>query len=159
MMVFPACPSWIIVHCSATDDGPASDWLAIRRYHVEVLGWEEIGYHFLVERVGDAVRWIAGRHPRFVGAHCKAGGRNRDSLGVCLVGNFDRHPPDGPILGAGAKLVAHLAFFYGIPLHRIARHSDFEKAKTCPGKLFPWTLFLEYVETFWNEFSGNQPSP
>lgn len=69
----------IIVHCSATEGGNAN---SIRDYHVNNLGWRDIGYHYVIDKDGKIEK---GRSLHEVGAHCK--GENHDSIGICLVGN------------------------------------------------------------------------
>jgi N-acetyl-anhydromuramyl-L-alanine amidase AmpD len=74
----------IVIHHSATDVGSAE---AFRRFHVEVNGWEDIGYHFVITNGngGPDGEIQIGRPIQKVGAH--APGRNQVSIGICLVGN------------------------------------------------------------------------
>lgn len=73
----------IVIHCSA-GNAATETVETIRRYHVEVKGWSDIGYHYLIERTGT-VR--VGRPESVPGAHVR--GHNADSLGVCLLGGRD----------------------------------------------------------------------
>lgn len=76
-----------IIHCSAT----SSDWMEgqssaskraeIKRWHVQGRGWNDIGYHVLIDRDGTVVE---GRPAELQGAHVR--GQNHDSLAVCLIG-------------------------------------------------------------------------
>jgi len=68
----------IVIHHSATEIGTVE---SIRKYHIEHNGWDDIGYHFLIQRDGHL---SAGRSLSKVGAHAK--GRNEDYIGICLVG-------------------------------------------------------------------------
>lgn len=75
----------IIVHHSATAGGSAD---SIRRYHKEKNKWEDIGYHYVITN-GDGGKdgeIQTGRSEELVGAHAGKE-RNRNSLGVCLIGN------------------------------------------------------------------------
>ena len=45
-------------------------------------GWSDIGYHYIIEGDGKVEY---GRPISRIGAHCR--GHNRESLGVCVVGN------------------------------------------------------------------------
>ena len=77
----------IIVHCTAT----RADWWKsksaaqkvreVRRWHVDVNGWDDVGYHFLIDRNGTIVE---GRAVEKAGAHTK--GHNAHSIGICLFG-------------------------------------------------------------------------
>ncbi len=72
----------IVVHHSASPRETTIE--QIRDWH-RAKGWNEIGYHLLV--TGDAaVR--AGRDLQVQGAHAK--GHNRDSIGVCVIGDNTR---------------------------------------------------------------------
>ena len=68
----------IIVHHSASDFGTVDD---IDRWHKE-QGWDCIGYHFVIYQDGSVHN---GRDISKIGAHAK--GRNKDSIGICLIGN------------------------------------------------------------------------
>jgi hypothetical protein len=35
----------LIIHHSLSKDGQTVDWNAIRRYHIQEKGWDDIGYH------------------------------------------------------------------------------------------------------------------
>ena len=133
-------PSIICIHHSATaDNGERADIDAIRRYHIETNGWDEIGYHYLVERVKRGVKVEIGRPIAYQGAHCPD--INATSIGICLVGNYDLAPPDHEMLDALPKLVRELMDEYSIPPSGIHFHSDYS-TKSCPGKLFPRAGFL-----------------
>lgn len=74
----------IVVHCSATRPMMDIGAKEIRRWHKE-LGWEDIGYHFVIRRNGEVEK---GRRVDAVGSHAK--GYNDRSIGICLVGGVDQ---------------------------------------------------------------------
>jgi len=145
---FPYQWRYIIIHHSLTRDQKVVDWPAIRKYHKEVLGWREIGYHFGVEGiyrplVGQTYEILLGRQLNETGAHCKQQGKNRDGIGIVLIGNFDLAPPPKEQLQKATELVKALMDIFKIPKENVKRHCDFAPYKTCPGKAFPWADFLK----------------
>ena len=128
--------SAIVWHHSATKDGQENDYAAIRRYHMEVKGWREIGYHYLLERINGVIVTHIGRPLHWEGGHTV--GWNKIALGICLVGNFDLAPPDADMLDAAVKLGRdRMAAFPAITVNRNFYHHQFTNSKSCPGKLFP----------------------
>ncbi|MBQ8939920.1 MAG: N-acetylmuramoyl-L-alanine amidase [Paludibacteraceae bacterium] len=73
----------IIVHCTATFPEQVVTVADINRWHRQ-RGFNEIGYHFLVNQQGQVA---AGRAIEKAGAHCQ--GHNANSIGVCYVGGLD----------------------------------------------------------------------
>jgi N-acetylmuramoyl-L-alanine amidase len=134
-------PEFIVIHHSLTEDGQTVSWGAIRKYHLQ-QGWQDIGYHYGIELIGDHYEILMGRMPDQAGAHCKESGMNQKSLGICLVGNFDIAPPPAPAMDRLVELVQSLRNEWMIPLANIKRHSEFATYKSCPGKLFPWAEFI-----------------
>lgn len=147
MELFAQDPTGIMIHHSLTADSKTLSVEAIRRHHVEVNGWDDIGYHLLIEMVGDSARIVSGRNLLYQGAHCPA--VNCTHLGLCIVGNFDKTVPLPEILEATSRACLGLMEFYpGIRHENVAFHSQYS-SKTCPGKLFPATgliLRLEQLE-------------
>lgn len=84
----------IIIHCSATQ----RDWMRgsnvlakrdeIGRWH-KAKRWRDIGYHYLIDRDGSGAR---GRPVSETGAHTR--GRNKTSIGICLVGGHGSSATD-----------------------------------------------------------------
>ncbi len=98
-------PEYIVIHHSLTKDGIVADWEAIRKYHREVNGWSDIGYHYGIERVGRRILLQVGRPESEFGAHTKEMHMNSKSLGICVVGNFDQAPPGLEIMRFLAEIV------------------------------------------------------
>lgn len=133
-------PTHIVIHCSQTKDSGSVSWGAIRKYHLG-LGWDDIGYHFGIELVGDRYEILSGRMPGITGSHCRAGGMNGKSLGICCVGDFDQSQPPIEMLDKLEKIVQHLINIYGIPRENIIGHGEVEPKKTCPGLMFNMNKF------------------
>jgi len=77
----------------------------IHSYHVEVRGWDDIGYNLLVDRFGTAYEGRAGGlEAAVIGAH--AGGFNTESFGVSLMGDFSNVAPPREAIEGLARLLA-----------------------------------------------------
>ncbi len=139
MRRFAKPPIGICIHHSATPDGGHLDTAAFRRYHVEVNGWDEIGYHSVVERVDGVVTVVPGRSEEFCGAHCPP--LNSTHLGLCIAGNFDLTDPDDELLRAAENWCREKMDQYRIAARNITYHCD-HSPKTCPGTRFPKAGFL-----------------
>ncbi|MDO9464386.1 MAG: N-acetylmuramoyl-L-alanine amidase [bacterium] len=134
---------YIIIHHSATDGGSS---LSFDRYHLR-RGWDSIGYHFVINngsqgkddgQIEVSPRWLKQKN----GAHCNAGNMNERSIGICLVGDFNKERVSEKQMASLAYLVNILRKYYKIPKNNIMGHGQVSGAKTeCPGKYFPWREF------------------
>ncbi len=116
----------VILHCSGTTEGTFE---SIRKHHVEVNGWDDIGYHSLITTDGIL---HDGRPLSVIGAHCE--GENKDSIGVCMVG------VDKFTIKQIYTLIQHLKVLmlnFKLTPSDIYGHYEFPTAKkqgkTCPG--------------------------
>jgi LysM repeat protein len=73
---------WLVIHHSATLSGSAE---AYARYHTLTLGWQGIGYHFVIEQDGT----IKQCHDLNVKSY-HVGNSNARSIGICLTGSFTK---------------------------------------------------------------------
>lgn len=126
-------PAAVILHHSATRDGQVNDWEAIRRYHIDHNGWTDIGYHFGVERENGKVVVRYGRDPCVQGAHAK--GANRNSLGVCMVGDYTEHWPDPTFYEMVVRLIKSLMMVYDMRPQQVMGHREVAPHgyTECPG--------------------------
>lgn len=125
----------IIIHCSATEDTGTMSWSAIRRWHTQVNGWDDIGYHAGIELVGNDYEVMIGRPANRSGAHTK--GQNDGSLGFCFVGDYDRQEPDELMLHVAAqRVLVPWLHQHSLPVLAITGHRDWQGEKTCPGSQF-----------------------
>ena len=118
----------IIVHCADTPEGRDDRAADIRRWH-KAQGWNDIGYHYVVDLDGTIE---PGRPIEKAGAHCT--GHNADSIGVCYIGGCDKkmQPKDTRTDAQTASLLLLLKYLVAkYPGVTIYGHRDFAN-KSCP---------------------------
>ena len=105
-------------------------------------GWSDIAYHWLIDGQGGR---HAGRAEHLVGSHCL--GWSDRSVGVCALGDFDRHPMPTVQLAAVTELVAELLERY--PGCQILGHRQAmllegldPGGRTCPGGGGLWVIHV-----------------
>jgi len=100
----------------------------IRRSHVEHRQWADIGYHYIVDPLGNV--W-EGRPIRYQGAH--VANQNERNLGVLVLGNFEQQTPTRQATAAlDAFLVAEMNR-YRVPLRWVKTHQEYAPT-ACPGR-------------------------
>lgn len=123
--------NYLILHAADTYarmDTTAAD---IDQWHRQ-RGFSGIGYHYVIRRDGTVEN---GRPDAVVGAHCRSKGRNRDSVGICLIGgrSDDDKPEDNFTvnqLQSLGFLIQKLKIKY--PGVKVKGHRDFDPNKACP---------------------------
>jgi N-acetylmuramoyl-L-alanine amidase len=139
----------VVIHHSASADTSAVNAQDIRRWHSE-RRWRDIGYHLVIERIGDRYEAVIGRPFTEVGAHCAAGDMNRRGIGVCFVGNYETTRPDMEMLRFGARHIRSICEQFGIVMDRrqIVGHGEVPGAATaCPGKHFNLDTLVALVRS------------
>jgi len=116
--------SKIVVHHSGNTDSVEG----IKDLHVNKNGWDGIGYHFMIGREGAV---FIGRALDAVGAHAK--GHNKESIGICLLGNFDEEEPYEPQMDALVRLMSELMEDSHLGPDCIILHRELNSDKSCPG--------------------------
>jgi N-acetylmuramoyl-L-alanine amidase len=106
----------------------------IRLRHKWRNGWEDIGYHYVI---GCGLftkdgRIYVGRSMQFQGAHVK--GHNNDSIGVVMIGNFDRTKPTERQMETLIDLLIEQCRLYTVPVERVRGHREYDSNTSCPGK-------------------------
>jgi N-acetylmuramoyl-L-alanine amidase len=131
---------WIVVHHSASDNGSAA---AFDAFHRNTRHWDELGYHFVIGNgtgSADGLVEVGSRWPKQKwGAHCRVGDieeYNNFGIGICLVGDFEKHRPTVAQMASLTKLVDYLATKYHIDDSHIIGHGTVDDTK-CPGKYCP----------------------
>lgn len=127
----------IVVHCSATrpdwmDDRPIAEKVAeIRRWHL-ANGWNDIGYHWIIDRDGKV---LAGRAETVIGAG--VAGHNSGVIHVCVIGGHGSAETDsfGDHFTLAQKVTLGQmidAISSRTQIERVSGHNEYA-AKACPG--------------------------
>lgn len=122
----------VIFHHSLSDVG---DVERIRKWHIE-RGFADIGYHFVITRYGEIQH---GRDTVYIGAHAK--GRNHNSIGVCLIGDFRYYSPEREQLLACEKIYHDLCRAYSCILG-VSFHRGVDDKNPCPGRMLKRKEFI-----------------
>jgi len=113
---------------------------AVRRYHMQVRGWSDNGYHVMIGPDGAI---FLCRPIRRSGAHVS--GRNAHTVGVAFIANFDREEPTQyPGMETGYQVIAALLRRFKLDPTAIRFHREFA-SKTCPGLKLDLADFREEV--------------
>lgn len=167
-------PTWVIIHDSVTSDGREHGWANIRQYHMNFrvdgnvvpeeefykrksawegkvfeLPWHEIGFHFGVELIDQEYAVRVGRQIIEIGDHCKAGEFNSRSVGICVIGNFNKFPPPIAQVNLTRLLVGAIQRVCKIRPVNVIGHREAqmisgvlpENRQNCPGALFDMASF------------------
>ncbi|MBI4833318.1 MAG: N-acetylmuramoyl-L-alanine amidase [Planctomycetes bacterium] len=132
---------YVVIHHSSTKSGNAR---IFDRYHREEMKMKDgLAYHYVIgngTKSGNGEVEVGERWFRKIpGLHCFDANMNEQSIGICLVGDFEKDKPTKAQMSALNDLLKRLQRDYHIPLENIIGHSSVDKGKTdCPGKLFPW---------------------
>uniref|UniRef100_A0A1B6MPG0 Peptidoglycan-recognition protein n=2 Tax=Graphocephala atropunctata TaxID=36148 RepID=A0A1B6MPG0_9HEMI len=142
---------WVIIHNSEGSSDcsgkPCKEIIHnIQDYHMNEKNWVDIAYNFLVAPTGEV---FEGRGWGVVGA--SAPKYNNKSVGICLIGSYERESPPEAQLAATQELIAsgvkqaRIQTLYKLIGHRQVHNTD------CPGdKLYRiikhWPHYTTKVE-------------
>ena len=129
----------VIFHHSLSNEATVEQ---VTEWH-QARGFKTIGYHYLIQKDGSIDE---GRAIDYTGAHTK--GRNRDTIGVCVVGDFRAYEPSEEQYNACVFLWSELCKKYGKPL-QVDFHR--EEENPCPGLLFDRKKLIELCIELDNE--------
>ena len=126
-------PKQIVIHKSARPE-VYYDVDVMRKYHMEVRGWSDIGYHFVIKPDGTIQE---GRPITRYPASCK--GHNEDVVAICCIGEFCTDNPTDEQINSLKTLILRLCVEYKIDtdMHHIFCHADYRDPpgnRYCPGK-------------------------
>jgi N-acetyl-anhydromuramyl-L-alanine amidase AmpD len=117
----------IIVHHSATNSGTPDSFAD---YHVQRKDWPGIGYHAVID--ADANIYLTNNSTT-ISYNCS--GQNATSIGICLIGNFEKTEPTTEQINA----LIHIIKFYNELTEKtlsIYGHCDFRKTSCCGRNLY-----------------------
>lgn len=132
-------PERIVIHDSDSAFGNVfmiNDWHEKRGFlwtHMGSGTRVHAGYHYLIYngRLWTSTEYdekydgtVVPCRPDVEGAHCSANGRNRDSLGICLIGPSFTAKQVSSLF----RLIAELRQEYGIDIDKITGHSEEDPA-------------------------------
>ncbi len=121
----------IVHHTERNNDSPSF----VKFRHIYLRGWEDIGYHYLIGNTRPFTingKIYAGRPENFEGAHTF--GYNKNSLGVCIIGNFDNILPSEKQLESLIYLADKKMKEYNLSANNVLGHSEIVSTeKSCPG--------------------------
>ena len=140
---------YIVIHHSGTlrDSAKGMD-----RYHREERRMENgLAYHFVIgngKGMGDGEIFVGDRWKKQIqGGHLSSLKLNQISIGICLVGNFEKTRPTSKQMERLEALVAYLAEKAPISPKRITTHTTINTNPTvCPGRYFPTSQFKKKFE-------------
>ncbi|MCF7668663.1 MAG: LysM peptidoglycan-binding domain-containing protein [Verrucomicrobia bacterium] len=133
----------IVIHHSATTlDTPVT----MDRYHHQRGMENGLAYHFVIgngRRTGNGKIYVGHRwNKQLDGGHVASYELNKVSLGICLIGNFNKTRPSEKQMQSLKTLVRYLMKRCNIPKSRVKPHRMIN-ATECPGDNFPYRRFLE----------------
>ena len=151
----------VLHHSGGTPTASKSDITGEQRFkvikkeqhaHAVVAGWGEnyvMDYHFVVGQTGKIFTGQPIENPSWHATNYQV---NLASIGICLLGDFEKTIPPKAQENATTHLIVELVNKYGIAVENIKRHKDIvsditHKANStdCPGKYFPFSAMIKKV--------------
>jgi hypothetical protein len=147
--VTPGRWRYVVIHHSGVDEGTMK---SMDRYHREERHMENgLAYHFVIGNgngMGDGEIGVGKRwREQLDGGHLASVKQNTYSIGICLVGNFDRKKPTARQLKNLTALTEALMKRCKLSTRAVKTHKQINVIGTrCPGRYFPTGSFLEELK-------------
>jgi hypothetical protein len=144
--VRPGRWQYIVIHHSGVDTGTVK---GMDHYHRDVRHMENgLAYDFVIGNgsgMGDGEIAVSRRWTlQLDGGHLASEAQNKIALGICLVGNFDEHPPTSKEMESLRALVVTLMARCNLTPRAVKTHQQINIVRTrCPGTKFPIKAFLD----------------
>ena len=148
--VRPGRWQYIVIHHSDVDTGTVK---AMDKYHREVRHMENgLAYHFVIGNgsgMGDGEIAVSRRWTQQLdGGHLASEAQNKVAIGICLVGNFDKHQPTRRQMESLRALVEALMARCQLTPRAVKTHQQINIVHTrCPGSKFPTRSFLDSLQS------------
>jgi LysM repeat protein len=136
----------VVIHHSGVDSGTVK---GMDRYHRDVRHMENgLAYHFVIGNghgmedgeIAVGRRW----REQLDGGHLASEAQNRFSIGICLVGNFDKQKPTAKQMQSLTALVKSLLQRCDLTVSAVKTHQQINVIGTrCPGRQFAIKAFLK----------------
>lgn len=154
-------PSHLVVHHSFSPGNDVTNWVAAVRsiyvFHTGTNGWSDIGYNWLIDPQGNIYQgraWV-GDNENTTGAHfCNL---NANTMGVCMLGDFNLITPPPAAQNALIRLLAYRASTRSLDVQAQQLHASSNRtlniisghrdgcATVCPGNA-QYPLLPQYRE-------------
>lgn len=130
---------WVVVHTAGAYDFKSRRVVhqsteTLRQYHKLHNGWDDIGYHWVIEGTGAL---YPGRPEEAIGSH--VGGFNTHTIGICVTGHGDFEPFRLNQLATLVPLAARICEERHLTSNHVIGHREADEhgaphvSKTCPG--------------------------
>lgn len=135
----------VVIHHSATNVGSGK---SIDRYHREDRHMENgLAYHFVIgngDGMGDGEVFVGQRWTdQLDGGHLASLELNANSIGICLIGDFEKRAPTARQLDRLEALIRGVMKRTHLPASAVTTHTLIHPNHTrCPGRHFPVESFL-----------------
>lgn len=148
----PESGKWkrIVVHHSAT---PVDDALNMHRVHKARGMKNGLAYHFVISngsrKAYDGEVFLGSRWKgQLDGGHMKKLSWNKESIGICLIGNFELRSPTAKQMTSLEGLCEYLMRRCNISKSKVTTHKILHKNHTvCPGKYFSLPSLIKRISS------------
>ncbi|MGM8216842.1 N-acetylmuramoyl-L-alanine amidase [Bacillaceae bacterium W0354] len=124
----------VIHHCATSNNSVDNRTEIQQQKYIQNLhqldnGWCDMGYHYGIGKNGGI---LEGRLEHLMGAHVGGAGRNHDTLGVVVHGDYRSRTFTGTQRNALVRLLAWLCYKYNLSPSKITYHQALDST-ACPG--------------------------
>lgn len=141
--------SLVFLHHTAGNEREAAGMRSIQNFHMDVRGWSDGAYSFVIDRVSGNIYMLRG--PGIAGGHTR--GYNRTSHAICVMGNFNNYAPSRAALSSIVALLV-LGNRSGWWALNMRGHRDVAST-ACPGN----QLYPSIPSLVSQARSGSAPTP